>query len=183
MCDSTSAPNLPSEIWLHIIEYNNATNQPLIIGMLSMTSHNLKAIATKVSQMSNIPKLSRNRFSALAATCGSLSLLKYCLEVLKFPTVNGSHWAETICSSAAVNGNLECLRYAHDNGCEWNEDTCSSAARNGYLNCLKYAHQNGCNWNWETHSYAANNGHSECLKYAQENGCPHTACTTEALLM
>ena len=51
---------------------------------------------------------------------GSISLVKWLVEYLKYPTT-------TICELASEGGHLHLLQWSRSNGCPWSENTCSNA--------------------------------------------------------
>lgn len=104
------------------------------------------------------------------------------LVVLKWARYSECPWDAKVCSLAANNGDLEMLQWANANGCPWDETTCSAAALNGHLEVLQWAVDHGCHWNEITCANAALNGHLELLQWAHFRGChwDEETCTSAA---
>ena len=97
------------------------------------------------------------------------------LAILQFARTHGAPWGVKTIAVAARKGHLECLQYLQENGCPHDETVCSEAATMGQLDCLEYAHEQGFPWDEGTCAVAAERSRFPCLRYAHEYGCPWDA--------
>ncbi|GFH47641.1 hypothetical protein CTEN210_04116 [Chaetoceros tenuissimus] len=105
------------------------------------------------------------------------------LETLKWLRRRGCPWNESLCSSAAWNGNLEALKWARSEGCPWSDATLTAAADRGNIAIMEYCLQNQCPMTVEACCFTMRNKNQntafECLKLLREYSCPwdESTCT------
>ena len=147
-----------------------------------MTTNNLLLGASHTNKQKRFRLAGRNRDERQGKEDGDVGIVppKTRHGVALDPPPNPR--METLCSTAAGEGDLAMLKWLRAHNCPWDEKTCQWAAFFGHIELLKWAHAHECPWDAQTFMGAAHFGNIEVLEWLIRKRCPwdSMACSAAA---